>query len=181
MAKGFFERIRERIRDFFSDERGGEGFAPKGIAPAGPIEPERRQIPPPPESLDNPTPSEFIQYLKDRYEHGDTDPFIQPFQAADAIQKDYPEWQTAIDANLTDAETAARLASFGVDNPYDVTMIGIDFDNDNWTLRFETNNGETIVIDLGSDSIPLWVWDEVYDLADDMGWDWEITYTEVAA
>ena len=120
--------------------------------------------------------NEYINYLQHIFET-DSDPYIRPSAARDAIQEDYPRWQDAVNDGLADYESAALMASFNIDNPYEIQEVGLNHENGNWTITVISND-EAIEIDLGSDDLPYWVWDWFYQMADDFGWDWEVSYAE---
>lgn len=118
--------------------------------------------------------NEFIDGLGEVFESGESDPYIQPDSARDAIREDFPQWEDAIADGLADYESAALMASFGVDDPYDISGISLNYDGDNWEMSVQGSDA-TYEIDLGGD-LPFWVWDWLYDMADAFDWDWEIGY-----
>lgn len=119
--------------------------------------------------------NEFIERLRSTFDGGENDPYIAPSSAEQAIGDDYPDWQRAVNNGLADYESASLMAAFGIDNPYQVDEVGLSHENQDWNLTFVYGD-EIIVIDLDSDDLPFWVWDWLYDMADDFGWDWEISY-----
>lgn len=119
--------------------------------------------------------NEFVDRIRSTFDGGENDPYIAPSSAADAIGEDYPQWQTAVNNGLADYESATLMAAFGVDDPYQISEIGLSHSDSGWTLTI-VNGDEIIEIDMQSDDLPFWVWDWLYDMADDFGWDWEISY-----
>jgi hypothetical protein len=69
------------------------------------------------------------------------------------------------------------LADNGID-PGDVSGVTINWDesDNSWSIDF-SGTEDMADYELG-DSVPDWVWDEFYDYADEMGWDWEVEYGE---
>lgn len=67
--------------------------------------------------------------------------------------------------------------NLGID---DVWGVGLRFENDDWFVSI--NAGDfTYTVDLESEDLPDWVWDDLYYLADEFDWDWETTYEDGAA
>lgn len=118
--------------------------------------------------------NEFINGIGGEFDRGNTDPFINPREAREAIREDFSEWERAIEAGLADAESSALMAALGVENPYDVSGVSLSNDNDQWTISI-TEGGDIHQADVG-EALPFWVWDWFYTMADEFGWDWEVLY-----
>lgn len=120
--------------------------------------------------------NEFINQVRADFEASpESDPYINYREAEAAIREDYPSWTDAIEHGIGNWDTAAMLSSFGMDDPYSVTGIELEHNSDGWTLSYTDNEGTTEIA-LGDIDLPEWVWDDLYDLADDFDWDWEVSY-----
>ncbi len=121
-------------------------------------------------------PNDFIDGIGDAYDAGDTDPYIDAAAAEEALREDFPLWADAVENGLADWESAALMAAFDVENPYDVSEVSLNYDGSEWTMSI-VEGDEIHEVDLGED-LEFWVWDWLYDMADDFGWDWAIMYGE---
>lgn len=118
--------------------------------------------------------NDFVDGIGRLYDEGDSDPYIPTRFAREAIREDYADWQQAVDDGLAFPESAVLLAAFGVESPYSVQGVELDYHNGDWQLNISTSQ-ELHEIDLGAD-LPDWVWLWFYEMADDFGWDWELDY-----
>ncbi len=79
-------------------------------------------------------PNDFIDGIGDAYDAGDTDPYIDAAAAEEALREDFPLWADAVENGLADWESAALMAAFDVENPYDVSEVSLNYDGSEWTM-----------------------------------------------
>jgi hypothetical protein len=80
-------------------------------------------------------------------------------------------WDSARDHGYED--TADFFQEIGYAGPEDLESFTLEFSDGSWTL--ELDDGTTI--ELNDDAMD-WVWEELYDFADEYGIEWDVEYAE---
>lgn len=96
------------------------------------------------------------------------EPFVDPQEARDALEAGgFDDWLDAVGNGLIDYETAAYLADFGLGSPYDMNDVSIEWNAYGCDITIETESG-TVELHFDDPELPDWIWQEFYDLIDDM-------------